>query len=122
MDREAVLQLHRNAQRLLRPLAVVNPFASELAFPDHRARARRDHRKYLGLIEAITLLHQHQRPVNTAEQNGVVVEYIEVTKDDLAVADPPRSEAREARRDEEQGRGGRGRKGRATGRARSRAG
>lgn len=87
MDREAVLQLHRNAQRLLRPLAVVNSFASELAFPDHRVRARRDHRKYLGLIEAITLLPQHQRTVKTVERNGVVVEYIEVTKDDLAVAD-----------------------------------
>jgi DNA primase len=87
MDREAVVQLHRNAQRLLRPLAVVNPFASELAFDDHRVRARRDHQKYLGLIEAITLLHQHQRPVKTAERNGVVVEYIEVTKEDLVVAD-----------------------------------
>jgi DNA primase len=87
LDREAVLQLHRNAQRLLRPLAVVNPFASELVFPDHRVRARRDHRKYLGLIEAITLLHQHQRSVKTAERNGAVVEYVEVTKEDLAVAD-----------------------------------
>jgi len=87
VDRDAVLQVHRNAQRLLRPLAIVNPFASVLAFPDHRVRARRDHRKYLGLIEAITLLHQHQRPVKTAERNGVVVEYIEVTKGDLTVAD-----------------------------------
>lgn len=87
MDRDAVLQLHRNAQRLLRPIAIVNPLASELAFPDHRVRARRDHQKYLGLIEAITLLHQHQRPVKTAERNGVVVEYIEVTHEDLALAD-----------------------------------
>ena len=87
IERETVLQLHRNAQRLLRPIAIVNPFASELAFPDLRVRARRDHGKYLALIEAIGLLHQHQRPVKTAERNGVVVEYIEVTKDDLLLAD-----------------------------------
>ena len=87
VDREAVLTLHRNAQRLLRPIAIVNPFASELSFTDHRVRARRDHRKYLGLIEAITLLRQHQRSTKTAERNGVGVEYIEVARDDLALAD-----------------------------------
>lgn len=87
MDRDAILQLHRNAQRLLRPIAVVNPFASELVFPDHRVRARRDHRKYLGLIEAITILHQHQRPAKTGERNGAVVEYVEVTKEDLVLAE-----------------------------------
>ena len=87
VDRETTIALHRNAQRLLTPIAIVNPFASELSFSDHRVRARRDHRKYLGLIEAITLLRQHQRTAKTAERNGVVVEYIEVTKDDLALAD-----------------------------------
>ncbi len=55
-DREehaAIVQLHRNAQRLLAPVAVVNPFAADLTFADHRVRARRDHQKYLGLIEAL---------------------------------------------------------------------
>jgi hypothetical protein len=85
-ERERVLGLHRNAQRLLRPLAVVNSFASKLTFEDHRVRARRDHRKVLGLIEAVAFLHQHQRPAKTAEREGVTVEYIEVTEDDLAVA------------------------------------
>jgi hypothetical protein len=66
---------------------VVNPFASELTFRDHRVRARRDHRKYLGLIEAVTLLHQFQRPVKTAERDGVTVEYVEVSREDVAVAD-----------------------------------
>ncbi len=85
--REHVLHLHRNAQRLLRPLGVVNPFATELTFPDHRVRARRDHRKYLGIIEALALLHQYQRPVKTAERDGLTVEYVEVGKQDVAVAD-----------------------------------
>ena len=53
--------LHRNAQRLLEPVAVVNPFAEQLTFADTATRTRRDHAKYLGLIRAVTFLHQHQR-------------------------------------------------------------
>jgi hypothetical protein len=45
--------LHRNAQRLLRPLAVVNPHARELTFPDSMTRTRRDHMKFLTLIRSI---------------------------------------------------------------------
>ena len=81
-----ILKLHQNAQRLLRPLTVVNPFARTLTFPDHRTRTRRDHVKYLGLIEAIALLHQYQRPVKTANIDGERVEYMEVTLEDIAVA------------------------------------
>ena len=42
--------------------------------------------KYLTLIRAIALLHQHQRPVRTVEHRGEAVPYIEVTLDDIAVA------------------------------------
>lgn len=61
VQREQVLALHRNAQRLLEPIAVVNPYAPQLAFSDAQTRTRRDHEKYLTLIDAIALLHQHQR-------------------------------------------------------------
>jgi DNA primase catalytic core len=85
-SRAAVLTLHRNAQRLLRPLRVVNPFAERLTFLDDRTRTRRDHMKYLALIRTIALLHQHQRPVKTTEHDGHPVEYIEATLDDIAAA------------------------------------
>jgi hypothetical protein len=85
-DRSAVLALHQNAQRLLRPLAVANRFARELTFLDDKTRTRRDHEKYLTLIEAIALLHQHQRPVLTAWSQGTAVPYIEVTVGDIEVA------------------------------------
>lgn len=85
-SRAAVLGLHRNAQRLLRSLRVVNPFAERLTFLDDRTRTRRDHMKYLALIRTIALLHQHQRPIRTAEQDGRAVEFIEVTLDDIAAA------------------------------------
>ena len=85
-ERDELLRVHRNAQRLLKPFCVVNPYARELTFLDSRTRTRRDHMKYLTLIRAIALLHQHQRPRKTVTHNGRRVEYIEVTLDDIATA------------------------------------
>ena len=85
-DRDQVLAVHRNAQRLLRPLLVANPYARHLTFLDHQTRTRRDHMKYLTLIRAIALLHQYQRPVKTTDHDGRSVRYIEVTKADVALA------------------------------------
>ena len=79
-------KLHQNAQRLIRPLVVVNPFASALGFSDTRTRTRRDHMKYLTLIRTIALLHQHQRPVRVVEHRGEQVEYVEVTAEDVRIA------------------------------------
>ena len=85
-DAESIRQRHQNAQRLLRPLSVVNPYAEDLTFLDDRTRMRRDHAKYLTLIETITLLRQHQRDIKTLRQAGAVIEYIEVTLEDIALA------------------------------------
>jgi post-segregation antitoxin (ccd killing protein) len=85
-EAEAVTRLHQNVQRLLRPLAVVNPYADRLTFLDDRTRTRRDHAKYLTLIDAIALLHQHQRVLRTARSGNQLVEYIEVELTDIALA------------------------------------
>ena len=85
-EREEILRVHRNAQRLLKPLFVANPYASKLTFLDSRTRTRRDHMKYLTLIRAIALLHQYQRPRKTRLSRGQTVEYIEVTLDDIGIA------------------------------------
>jgi hypothetical protein len=85
-ERERVVGLHRDAQRLLAPLPVVNPFADALTFTDGRTRTRRDHGKYLGLIAAVTLLHQHQRPKRTTTVGGRVVTYVETTLADITIA------------------------------------
>ena len=86
-ERADILKVHRNAQRLLKPLAVVNPYARKLTFPDSLTRTRRDHTKYLTLIDSITLLHQYQRAVKTApDHRGRNVSYIEVTRDDIRTA------------------------------------
>jgi hypothetical protein len=84
--RPTLLKVHRDAQRLLKPLLVANPYARHLTFLDDRTRTRRDHVKYLTLIRAIALLHQYQRPIKTATRGGVSVPYIEVTLDDISIA------------------------------------
>jgi CHC2-type zinc finger protein/Toprim domain-containing protein len=86
LEREAILRRHQNAQRLLEPLAIVNPYAKHLTFLDDRTRMRRDHEKYLTLIDTIALLHQHQRVPRTAMYGDRCVRYIEVTLDDIALA------------------------------------
>ena len=82
IKKEKVLQLHRNAQRLLKPLAVINPYADQLTFLSDKTRTRRDHEKYLTLIDSIALLHQYQREIKTLG----ALEYIEVTTQDIALA------------------------------------
>jgi DNA primase len=109
--KDEIVALHRNAQRLLRSLAVVNPYADRLSFLSDKTRTRRDHEKYLTLIDAIALLHQYQRDVKkivvaTSGGSGTpggntgtsvnaehgasaaerVIEYIEVTLADIEAA------------------------------------
>lgn len=85
-DRDVVVKVHRDAQRLLKPVLVANPFAPRLGFADERTRTRRDHVKYLALIRVIALLHQHQRPRKTVSHNGREVSFIEATAADIALA------------------------------------
>ena len=84
--RDEVRRLHCNAQRLLKPLAVVNPYADRLTFLSDKTRTRRDHEKYLTLIDTIALLHQYQRPTKTMTHRGQAVEYLEVALEDIASA------------------------------------
>ena len=76
------LAVWRNAQRLLEPLAVVNPYAQDLTFASHRTRTRRDMAKYLTLLEAVALAHQHQKP-RRFDASGC---FIEVDLDDVELA------------------------------------
>ena len=86
-ERERIRRIHKNAQRLLKPVDVINPFARHLKFPEGRSRLRRDHEKYLALIQTITLLHQFQRETKTkVTRGGKSCAYIEVTREDLETA------------------------------------
>jgi hypothetical protein len=87
MAMEPILQRHRNFQRLLKPLPVVNRYADQLSYADDRLQGRRDQPKYLNLINAVALLRQMQkqaRPVRNG--NAATVEYIEVDREDIRLA------------------------------------
>lgn len=86
LEKDALIKLHRNAQKLLRPLAVINPYADQLTFLDDKTRTRRDHEKYLTLIDTIAFIHQYQRDVKTVATGDKQVSYIEVQLSDIETA------------------------------------
>src|SRR5581483_7963728 len=75
-QREAIVRRHQNAQRLLESVDGVIPFAEQVDFPNQWLRTRRDHLRFLNLIEAIAFLHQHQRERKQAPDGR---EYIEAS-------------------------------------------
>jgi hypothetical protein len=84
---DAVKTLHHNAQRLLKTVPVHNPYVLLLDFPADSLRTRRDHERFLSLIEAVTFLNQYQRPVKQIDAgNGEQITCIESTVDDYAIA------------------------------------
>jgi len=85
-ESEEIKRLHHHAQRLLKPLAVVNPFVEYLTYPSERIIHRREQRKYLSLINSIALLHQYQREIKTARRGEIEIEYVEVELSDIALA------------------------------------
>jgi DNA primase len=85
LQREQIIALHRNAQRLLEPLPVVMPDTELIAFPDTATRHRRDHQKLLSLICASALLHQHQRTIGSLEVADRAVRYVEASATDVAL-------------------------------------
>lgn len=73
-ERQAITRRHHNAQRLLDPVGVVIPFAPLISFPHAWLRTRRDHFRFLNLIEAIAFLYQHQRERKSDERGEPCVE------------------------------------------------
>jgi hypothetical protein len=78
-----VIEMHRAAQRLLSPLMVVNPFADQLPGP---SRDNHGLGKYSALMDSVALLQQHQRRIHQTTYRGDRIRYVEVTHDDVKVA------------------------------------
>jgi hypothetical protein len=77
-------ELLQNFQRILEPIAIVNPFAELLNIPDEVLKPRRSNNHYLQFIEAITFYHQHQRIQKVDEETGEI--FIETTLEDVEEA------------------------------------
>lgn len=98
--RHEIVSLHKTAQRLLKALPVVIPYAWAIEFPSAWIRTRRDNLRFLHLIEVLAFLHQYQRPLvdgKTGERvSDVALEAVnpeevetlavEATLDDYALA------------------------------------
>lgn len=82
-QKKTIIQRHHNAQRLLRAIKVIIPYAELLDFPVTWTRGRRDHERFLNLIEAVAFLYQYQRPY---KKNDDGEEYIEASIDDYKIA------------------------------------
>lgn len=79
-------RLHHNAQRLLKPYQIVNHFAPKLTFASHQMRTRRDHEKYLTLIDSIAFFRQHQKSPHHVQIGDRTIEYLEVELCDIELA------------------------------------
>ncbi len=79
-------ELHHDAQRLLLPYPVHIPFTEHLSFPSRWLRTRRDNERFLGLVEAVTLLHQYQRVKKTLVRDGEELACVVATPADYRVA------------------------------------
>ena len=81
--RGPIAMVHKNAQRLLKPIKIVIPFIDRIKFPSRWMRTRRDQDRFLSLIEAIAFLYQHQRPIKEDKRGKP---YIEASKKDYEIA------------------------------------
>jgi DNA primase catalytic core len=76
-SKAAMLAVHHNAQRLLRPLKVIIPFVELIEFPAAWLRSRRDNDRFLSLIEGVAFLHQHQRETGEEDGAGFIIASLE---------------------------------------------
>lgn len=83
---QAICDRHHRAQRLLEPVRVIVGYVHHLRFPARWLRTRRDHERFLCLLETIAFLHQHQRVGGTFVEDGVTFRYVEATSADYRLA------------------------------------
>jgi len=99
-EEKNIYKKHHNMQRILAqkrndgwPIQVVNPYSNQLTYPEENLIMRREQKKYLALIKSIAFLHQYQREVKKINGGkGKPIEYIEVTLEDIKLANKLASE------------------------------
>ncbi len=78
---QAMRELLKNAQRILKPIKVINPFAEYLSLPSAVFKPRRTNSHYLQFIEVITFYKQYQREQQVNKETSEI--YIETTIEDI---------------------------------------
>ena len=80
---EEIREKHHQAHRMLEKVLVFVAFAKHLTFPSKRLRTRRDHERFLCLVEASTFLHQQQRQRGQLEDG---TDYVLASLEDYQLA------------------------------------
>lgn len=83
-EERKIKELLQNTQRILKPIAIRNPYAEQLKIPGEVFKPRRSNSHYLQFIEAVTFYHQYQREHKTDAVTGET--FIETTLEDIAEA------------------------------------
>jgi DNA primase len=73
----------QNAQRILKKVKVINPYASELVLPEKLFKKLRTNGHYLKLIQIISYYGQYNRPIKT---DNTGESYVETNIEDIAWA------------------------------------
>jgi hypothetical protein len=77
-------ELLKNAQRVLKPVKFINPYAEYLELPQSVFKPRRTNSHYLQFIESITFYKQYQREEKANKETGEI--YIETSIEDIEEA------------------------------------
>jgi DNA primase len=80
---EEIRTRHHNAQRILERVLIFIPYVEHLSFPSRWLRTRRDHERFLCLIEVSAMLHQHQREQGQTKEG---TPYVLATLEDYRIA------------------------------------
>lgn len=87
-SRQRLTRLHKNIQRLLKPVVVKNFIGHGIQYPASILNIRREDDKVETLINTVALLHQYQREIKEERLCGISTNYIEVKQSDIdAVVD-----------------------------------
>ncbi|MDX9905906.1 MAG: CHC2 zinc finger domain-containing protein [Bacteroidales bacterium] len=81
---ERLKELFRDAQSVLKPVGVRNPYAEYLKLPEQVFKPLRTNAHYLAFIETVTFYCQYQRSVKRDPESGQG--YVETTLEDIAWA------------------------------------
>ena len=96
-EEENTKELMQDLQLMFRKIMVVNPFADKLIIPESVFKPLRTNAHYLQFIEAITFIHQYQRPIQKDHQGNA---FIETTLEDIELANELLKEVLLAKSDE----------------------
>lgn len=86
MKAHELIKAHKNFQRALKRLKIINPLIDRIKYDDDRLQSRRMQPQHLNIADAVCFLRQMQKPLKKCVMAGTQIEYIEVDEKDVETA------------------------------------